>query len=365
MRILSITSLFPNPKQPNNGIFVLNRIKGMKKCAEIEVIAPVAYFPFVKKNRPRNIPFFEEMDGIKVYHPKYFSIPKFFKFLDGFFFYLSLKKFNKKLKRADIIDSHFGWPDSYGSYLFAKKYDKKISITLRGRDVTFWQKKFPIRFQKMLSYASVIISVSKSLKKQTKTTLPIKVISNGVDSETFYPINDARKKLGYDKNKKIFLTVGNDFRRKGYFELVNAFKKLDIKDKLLLIVGDNWEKDRLKRLIDNNKQIILVGKVKNDELINYYNACDAFCLVSYSEGCPNSVLEALACGKPCLVTKEAAGEFINEDIGLITNYENLVINLKKMIEKEWNSKKILSHVKNKNWDLAGEKVCEEFDQVLQ
>ncbi|MBW2998206.1 hypothetical protein KY321_01585 [Candidatus Woesearchaeota archaeon] len=79
MKIITVTSLFPNSKQKNHGIFVLNRVKAMSKYADVEVIAPIPYFPFIKKNRPRNIPFYEEIDGISVYHPRFFSIPKLFK----------------------------------------------------------------------------------------------------------------------------------------------------------------------------------------------------------------------------------------------------------------------------------------------
>ncbi len=385
IRILSITSLFPNKTEPNRGIFVLNRLKAMKKYAELEVIAPVAFFPFVRLTN--FIPYEEKIEGLKIYHPKFFSIPKFFKFLDGYFFYLCLKKFSNKLKNTDlknidIIDSHFGYPDGFGSYLFARKYNKKFSITLRGRDVTYWQKKILIKnfFEMMLINSDVIISVSEALKKRItskgildKVIDRIKVIPNGVDTGHFFKMDrtKARKKLRLPINTKIFLSVGNNFKRKGYFELVEAFKKLNVKNRLLLIIGkdDNYNYRKLNKQIKGRNDIKLLKEVNHKELVYYYNACDVYCLVSHSEGCPNSIIEALACNKVCIATKEAAEDFINEDIdiGIITDYNNLSGNLKKAMEIKQDSKTIETiqgYIKKRTWEKTAHSTLNEFRKSL-
>jgi len=368
MRVLTITSLFPNSKQKNHGIFVLNRIKGMKKYCDVEVIAPIPYFPFFKKNRPRNVPFYEEIEGISVYHPKFFSIPKFFKFLDGWFFYLSLKKFSKMSEEVDVIDTHFGWPDGYGSYLFAKKNKKKISLTLRGRDLSYWQHQSLIKnkVKRMLRGSNYLITVSNSLKERIvgKVKNKVKVISNGVDLKKFYfkSKKKCRKNLGISENKNVFLSVGNDFRRKGMFELVRSFKKLDLENKMLIIVGKDHSFSDLKKFINGDKSIKLVGKIENSKLIDFYNSADVYCLVSNSEGWPNSVMEALACLKPCVVTNEAAGEFITKDLGIITDYENLKDSLEVAIYNKWNKNKIKNFISKKSWDSCGKEVVDFFNK---
>ncbi len=365
MKILSITSLFPNCKEPNKGIFVLNRLKALNKYADIEVIAPVPWFPF----RSVKVPYREKIEELNVYHPKFFSIPMIFKFLDGWFFSQSLRRFRKKIKQADIIDSHFAWPDGYGSWLAAKKHKKKFSVTLRGKDVSYWMSRFFIRskIKKMLKKADIILSVSQNLRSKLKD-YNVKIIPNGVDTVLFKPENKnkARKKIGLNLNKKIFLTVGNDFRRKGYFELVKAFDKLDVKDKLLLIIGyDKKEFRDLKNKIsklENKENIKMLKEIPNQKLSLYYSAADVYCLASHLEGWPNSVMEALACGKPCVVTKEAAGEFITEDLGIITDYEHLTEDLEKALNKRWNKQKILNFAKENIWDKCAGKVYDEFQK---
>jgi len=371
MRILSITSLFPNSKEPNKGIFVLNRLKALSKYAEVEVVAPIPWFPFVKTNRKREIPFKENIEGLKVYHPRFFSIPKFLKSLDGFFFYLSLKRFRKKIKKADIIDAHYAWPDGYGAFLIAEKYNKKFSITLRGKDVNYWSKKYSIKdkIKRILKKSDIIISVSKNLKNKLKK-YNVDAIPNGVDTNLFAPIdkNKARKQLGLDLNRKIFLTVGNDFRRKGYFKLIEAFNELNIKNRLLLIAGyDRMDfrhlKDKISKL-KNRSKIKLLKEIPNKRLPFYYSSSDVYCLISYSEGWPNSVMEALACGNPCVVTGQAGGEFITKDLGIVTDHKHLTENLEKALKKKWDKKKILKFAKDNSWDKTAKKVYSLFDKSI-
>jgi len=370
MKVLSITSVFPNKKDPNRR-YVFNRLKALNEYAHIEVISPLPYFPLLN-TRFREVPFKEKIGRLIVYHPKFFSIPKFFKFLDGYFFYLSLKKFEKKIKQADIIDAHFGWPDGYGAWSIAERHKKKFSITLRGKDITYWPKKFLIgsKLSKMLNRSDIVIFVSNFLKEKTNICKGI-IIPNGIETPKFKPFNkkESRERLGLEFNKKIFLTVGNDFKRKGYFELINAFDKLGIKDKLLLVIGyDKKEMNNLKKEIKrlNSRLCIkLLKELPHHLLPQYYSASDVYCLVSHSEGWPNSVMEALACGKPCVVTKEAAGEFITKDLGIVTDYQNLTGNLEKALNKKWDKQKILKFARENSWDKTAKEVYKEFKKIIK
>lgn len=371
MKIISITSLFPNCKEQNKGIFVLNRLLAMKENADLEVIAPIPYFPLVTVNRPRNIPFFETIGGINVYHPRFFTFPKYLKFLDGYFFYFSLKEHIKKIISADIIDCHFAWPDGYGAWLMAKKLKKKFSISVRGSDIFYKTKHFTLKYKikKMLDEADIIICMSDRLKaeveKLTKNS-SIKVIVNGVNKERFHPLDQiiSRKKIGIDQNAKVFLTVGNNLHIKGCFELISAFNQSKIDNKLLLIVGGKTGFNNLRQKTAGKENIKFLGIIDNKELIHYYNACDIFCLVSFSEGWPNAVMEALACGKPCIVTKESGGEIINNNTGIITTHQNLADALEKAINKQWDKDKMLHYIYNRTWDKTAEEVLAQFEKVI-
>ena len=61
-------------------------------------------------------------------------------------------------------------------------------------------------------------------------------------------------------------------------------------------------------------RVRFIGQVKNDELVYWYNAVDMFCLASRSEGSPNVLTEALACGCPSLSTDTGAvREILSKD----------------------------------------------------
>jgi glycosyltransferase involved in cell wall biosynthesis len=55
-----------------------------------------------------------------------------------------------------------------------------------------------------------------------------------------------------------------------------------------------------------------------DKIEDFYKMADTFILPSTNEGMPNVVLEAMACGLPCLVNKVSGAEdIINGDNGLL------------------------------------------------
>jgi teichuronic acid biosynthesis glycosyltransferase TuaC len=77
-KILVVSFLFPNVNQPNHGIFVLNRLNAMSKYADITVINPIAdsllHRKINKFNHLQSIPEVEVINGVNVYHPRFFYI---------------------------------------------------------------------------------------------------------------------------------------------------------------------------------------------------------------------------------------------------------------------------------------------------
>ena len=143
-RLVVFCSLFPSSIQPNAGVFIRERMFRVANHCPIVVVSPVPWFPFqsllrwVKpafRPQPKR---FEEQQGIKVYYPRFFSIPGILKNLDGLFMALGSLYTLYRIKRDhpfNIIDAHFAYPDGYAATLLGKWFKVPVTITLRGTEV--------------------------------------------------------------------------------------------------------------------------------------------------------------------------------------------------------------------------------------
>jgi len=112
-----------------------------------------------------------------------------------------------------------------------------------------------------------------------------------------------------------FLTISRLDPIKNLDILINAFKKTDDERYQLVIAGNysnNYGK-QLQQLAKENKNIIFVGGVMGDDKEYLLKNCFVNCLVSSSEGMPISLLEAMAYGKPNIVTDIPAIREISKD----------------------------------------------------
>ncbi len=117
-------------------------------------------------------------------------------------------------------------------------------------------------------------------------------------------VNDIKREY---KNKKIIFSLGRLVEYKGYKYLVESAKYLN-EDYIILIGGTGPLKDKLTNLIvDLNLQnkVKLVGRITDEKLPSYYDACDIFCLSSIwkTEAFAIVQIEAMSYGKPIIATK--------------------------------------------------------------
>lgn len=101
-----------------------------------------------------------------------------------------------------------------------------------------------------------------------------------------------------------YLTIGRIDPVKNLDILIEAFMKRANPAYQLVIAGDfaNPYGTYLRELAGENNRILFVGSVTGDDKEALLKGCFANCLVSSSEGMPISLLEAMAYGKPCIVS---------------------------------------------------------------
>jgi teichuronic acid biosynthesis glycosyltransferase TuaC len=188
----------------------------------------------------------------------------------------------QKYLKPDIIHSHY----SLSGFITALTMTKiPIIASLMGSDVnqSGKVKLFITRLFIKIYWKETIV---KSQDMKAKLALnSIHVIPNGIDLNRFKSIDhqDALNELNWEKDE-IHILFGSDPAR-----LEKNYKLA--KDALQI----------LKSEFPNIKLHFLYG-INREEVYLYYNAANILLLTSFSEGSPNVVKEAMACGCPIVTT---------------------------------------------------------------
>jgi len=129
-------------------------------------------------------------------------------------------------------------------------------------------------------------------------------IPNGVDQDVFFPVEAARKRqirnqLGLPLEHQLFAVTGYLSPLKDPVCVAEGFLRAAIPNTAMIFIGDGVLRGRLSRLCKSGK-IVLVGRVTNVQA--YLQASDFLVSGSHTEGMPSAVLEAMACGLPCILS---------------------------------------------------------------
>lgn len=400
MKILSVTTLFPSRTQPVHAVFVRNRIQQVAEHpqvqGEVRVIAPIPYFPFdrfiAKYAERHQIPRRDQIGNLQVFYPRFLSIPAILKPLDGFFVLLAVWWTARRLRRAfdfDVIDAHLAFPDGFAGVFLARLWNKPLTITLRGHDVNVLPTdRFPVRkrqIQFALRKADRVIGVADALRREALAlgADPAKAVTipNGVDLQKFYPVPqaEARQRLGLPLNRRIVLSVGRIVANKGYHLIVEALSQWRAARQevpYLVVVGGAADEalypakltETIARL-GMESDVLLAGAQLNETLRDWYCAADVYCLASETEGWPNVLLEALACGTPVVATNTwGTPEIIcSEEYGLLVerSVEDIAQGLQTALAKEWKSQVMVAYAATHTWQNVAEKVVETFESAIK
>jgi glycosyltransferase involved in cell wall biosynthesis len=146
--------------------------------------------------------------------------------------------------------------------------------------------------------------VAKEIKTRYKINL--KVIYNGIPKHLYKvvtPENQLIKRttLGLPLNKKIIIFVGYLIYRKDPLTVLRGFLGSSYVDEMfLLMVGDGPLMDECKALAADYGNIKFLGN--QPQTLEFLNAADYYVSSAYSEGLPTSVMEAMGCGLPVILS---------------------------------------------------------------
>lgn len=214
----------------------------------------------------------------------------------------------------DVLHVHYAIPHAVCAVLAREMSGQNIGIvtTLHGTDISVLGQDSTLSqaIKYGIDKSDIVTAVSESLKEQTyeliDTVKPIETIYNFVDERVYRPqdAGNLKEQFGIQEDEKVIIHVSNFRKIKNLPHIIDAFMKIrgNIKAKLLL-VGDGPEKHRVMDQVKESpyvKDVLFLGKQENlDEL---YAISDLKLLLSQQESFGLVLLEAMACGVPCIGT---------------------------------------------------------------
>ncbi|MDD4990311.1 MAG: glycosyltransferase family 4 protein [Candidatus Pacebacteria bacterium] len=233
--------------------------------------------------------------------PKKWKIPAcFYAFLLPFFYWHILKE-------TDILKTNqmaSAVPAVIVKILFRHK---KLVLRTGYEWLSFLQKAKKAKWKRTIVFlwekiaykaANVIIFSSQQDREfaQKKFNIPqrkTRFIPNYIDTDLFKP-------QAVEKEKGRLIFIGRLTKQKNITSLIESIAGLPVK---LTIIGQGELKSELAELAkEKNAAVEFKDKVPNEQLPEILNKAEIFILSSFYEGCPKTLLEAMACSLPCIAT---------------------------------------------------------------
>ena len=142
--------------------------------------------------------------------------------------------------------------------------------------------------------------ISKFHKREDK---PFEIIHNGVNIDFFSSAGmNRRRKFKINDDDTVFMTIAKWRAHKRLQDIINVFCKYEqgnTRKCHLIILGNSIAYDDHK-----HPRIYSIGYVEPNRLPQWYRTADIFLFFSWLDHCPNTVVEAIACGLPVICTNQ-------------------------------------------------------------
>src|SRR5262249_10263632 len=318
MRVRVVTPSYPTRGEPYRGAPVWATLQHLSQYVNLEAFCTVPDYHF--QHRPRTYVYSAPQTGLAapniVSHTiRYFAVPWFTRPINGRSIYRSLRA-SLGSERPDLLLTYWVYPEGYAAVLLGRDLGIPVVVGSRGSDLKLTPTTGVMgrKVRYTLEHASAVLCVSSDLgtvaRRLGAPPERVQVVRNGVDGSVFRnrdPII-ARQQSGIPQRTRLVLYVGRWDSLKGLAQLLEAIALLNREQPgqwILALAGAGFLGDSLKRqaeTLEIAERILFLGTLPAQEIAQWMNASDLLCLPSESEGCPNVILEALACGCPVVAT---------------------------------------------------------------
>ena len=336
MKVLLLTSFYPDEDNPYAGIFFKDQARALS-LQHYVIVASVSvdYNKFrwrsgyyIKKNKVNNN--LTEFI-IKIYrHLPYINQLNYL--------YRAYKAIRKivKTEKIDIVHAHFAYPAAYLASLLKKNLHTPYIVTEHSSDFnkglrTIFHKKLAI---KGLQEANKVYASGDYLAKFLSINYGITtgILYNGIDIKRF---KLRRKRELSDPVRIGFLGTLNELR-KGLHILLQALVKIDSFNYQLNVGGEGENKVYFKQMavdLGIADKCFFYGAILPEKMPDFMFQNDIFILPSLAESFGVVVIEAMASGLPVIATKCGGPEFIvTRETGIIVEKNNAIALMEAILQ---------------------------------
>ena len=388
MRLIVCSSNYPNPMEPNKGIFNGRRVGALAEKADLAVVAPVPYFPRAipsrRYGRFTQIPDHAILDGIHVIYPRVLVTPGFGRSLYGVFYAACLLRPIARLvkeRRPDALLAFWAYPDGFATVLLSRVFRLPVFVVAMGCDVNNLGQHFEKR--RMVSwtfrYCTGAFAVSRALGTAIVNLgvdpAKVKVVPNGLDDAYLAEAlggSDADSKL---RSGTTVLYCGRLSPEKDPLLLMEAARLLLARrpDARVTFIGDGPLKFAIEERAaawNISDRVTLVGEVRHDQIAQHMKRADVLCLPSLREGYPNVLLEALACGLPIVATNVGGVPEIvtDESLGILVppgRPAELAHALHEALGRQWDRRALQQAVHGRSWGVSAADMLDFITRSIQ
>jgi glycosyltransferase involved in cell wall biosynthesis len=306
VKVLFFSSEFPWPQQPLRAVFNLRMCESLGPRHDVRIVSPI---PWTENLSPVS----GAAGPLDAVYQRYYYPPRVLLAERGRFMWWSVRHRLLSLARSwqpDVTLAYWAHPDGEVALRLRERLGIPVVQMIGGSDIHVL-KRDPRRFERVsrvLRAADAVITVGSHLADEVRA---LGVAADRVTS-IYRPVDAARFSPGSSPSARALLGlahaptivwVGRLHKIKGVDILLHAFANLHARMPgiQLCLVGDGPERQALKTLADGlgvQSAVLFTGDIPQADLCQWYRAGDVVVLPSLSEGVPNVLLEAIACGVP-------------------------------------------------------------------